>query len=112
MSSARDIKRGCSVSVLYTWYLKEPVTFPVSRSIPHSLGGEHSKNTHTLIKKLYTIIYKHDNGGNKKNTNNGGSTDNNDTNNYNNDDDDDDDHTYSNDSDDDFQITVVVKTQQ
>ncbi|KAH3704981.1 hypothetical protein DPMN_080043 [Dreissena polymorpha] len=56
MSSTRDIKRGCSVSVPYTGHLKEPMTplesgrflYPARSPTNTSVGAESTVTTHTI----------------------------------------------------------------
>ncbi|KAH3861741.1 hypothetical protein DPMN_024675 [Dreissena polymorpha] len=60
MSSARDVKRGCSVSVLYTGHLKEPgaslelgrFLYPARTPTNTSLGAESTTTTHKYTKNL------------------------------------------------------------
>ncbi|KAH3850739.1 hypothetical protein DPMN_093212 [Dreissena polymorpha] len=56
MSSARDVKEGFSVSVLYTGHLKEPGTplesgrflYPARTPTNTSLGAESTTTTHKI----------------------------------------------------------------
>ncbi|KAH3800980.1 hypothetical protein DPMN_154624 [Dreissena polymorpha] len=56
MSSARDVKRGISVSVLYTGHLKEPGTpleavrflYPAQTTTNTSLGAESTIKSHSI----------------------------------------------------------------
>ena len=84
MSSARDVKRGCSVSVLNTGHLKEPGTpleagrflYPARTPTNTSHGAESTLKSHSIQLTNYKKNHKSNNYNNDNN--NGGDNDGND----------------------------------